>query len=84
MTSFDLQQPNDLRASLTSAQGHDVASDALIEKSSLVLIGLLEYQCVITAKKNNTDRGQNASNELASSGRKGEIDDHSAPSTLWC
>jgi len=39
----DLQQPDDLGASLTSAQGHDVASDALVEKSSLIFVSLLGY-----------------------------------------
>jgi len=39
----DLQQPDDLGTSLTSAQGHDVASDALVEKSSLILVSLLGY-----------------------------------------
>lgn len=40
ITTSDVQQPYNFRAGLTTTQGHDMATDTVVQKGTLVLIGL--------------------------------------------
>jgi len=74
---MNVQKPVYFQASFTTTESHDVASNALIEKSVLVFISLIHSEIRPRCGTNEPYHWQNTHNELATYDRKSQVNDHS-------
>lgn len=77
---MNVQKPDYFRASFTTTESHDVASNALVEKSALVFIGLIHSEIRPGRGTNQSYRWQNTRNELATRDRESQVNDHGTSS----
>lgn len=67
---IDVQKPDYFRAGFTPPESYDVTSNALVKKSALVFIGLIQNEIRPGNDTNESHRWQNARNELATCDRE--------------
>jgi len=73
---MNIQKPVYFQASVTTTESHDVASNALIEKSVLVFISLIHSEIRPRHGTNEPYHWQNTRNELATHDRRSQVNDH--------
>lgn len=77
---MNVQKPDYFRASFATTESHDMASNALVEKSALVFIGLIQSEMGRENGAIESHRWQDTRNKLATRDRESQVNDHGTSS----
>jgi hypothetical protein len=77
---MNVQKPDYFRASFATTESYDMASNALVEKSALVFIGLIQSEIGRGNGASESHRWQDTCNELATRDGESQVNDHGTSS----